>query len=52
MPWSRVRRRSLIIDHGDGLCSKVTIEPSTDKTLNAFIDPSGKNFAVRLPRPR
>jgi hypothetical protein len=46
-------RKEIIIDHGDGLCSKVTIEPSTDEALNAFIDPDAtKNFAVPLPRPR
>lgn len=46
-------QKQIIIDHGDGLCSKVTIEPSTDKALNAFIDPdAAKNFAVPLPRPR
>jgi hypothetical protein len=46
-------RKEIIIDHGDGLCSKVTIEPSTDEALNAFIDPDAtKNFAVPLPRSR
>ena len=39
--------------HGDGLCSKVMIEPSTDEALDAFIDPdAAENFAVPLPRPR
>ena len=46
-------QKEIIIDHGDGLCSKVMIEPSTDEALNAFIDPdAAKNFAVPLPRPR
>ena len=31
-------QKEIIIDHGDGLCSKVMIEPSTDEALNAFID--------------
>jgi len=30
-------QKEIIIDHGDGLCSKVMIEPSTDEALNAFI---------------
>ena len=42
-------QKEIIIDHGDGLCSKVMIERSTDEALNAFIDPnSAKNFAVPL----
>ena len=42
-------QKEIIIDHGDGLCSKVMIEPSTDEALNAFIDPdAAKNFAVPL----
>ena len=46
-------QKEIIIDHGDGLCSKVMIEPSTDEAPNAFIDPDAvKNFAVPLPRPR
>ena len=46
-------QKEIVIDHGDGLCSKVMIEPSTDEALNAFIDPdAAKNFAVPLPRPR
>jgi hypothetical protein len=51
-------QKEIIIDHGDGLCSKVVIEPSTDEALNAFIDPdAAKNFVVPLkvvadcPRP-
>jgi hypothetical protein len=32
-------QQEIIIDHGDGLCSKIMIEPSTDEALNAFIDP-------------
>jgi len=32
-------QKEIIIDHGDGLCSKIMIEPSTDEALNAFIDP-------------
>ena len=39
-------QKEIIIDHGDGLCSKVVIEPSTDEALNAFI--AAKNFAVPL----
>ena len=31
-------QKEIIIDHGDGLCSKAMIEPSTDEALNAFID--------------
>ena len=31
-------QKEIIIDHGDGLCSKVMIEPSPDEALNAFID--------------
>jgi hypothetical protein len=31
-------QKEIIIDHGDGLCSKIMIEPSTDEALNAFID--------------
>jgi hypothetical protein len=43
-------QKEIIIDHGDGLCSKVMIGPSTDEALNAFIDPdAAKNFAVPLP---
>jgi hypothetical protein len=46
-------QKEIIIDHGDGLCSKVMIEPSTAEALNAFIDPdAAKNFAVPLPRSR
>jgi hypothetical protein len=46
-------QKEIIIDHGDGLCSKVMIEPSTDEALNAFIDPeAAKHFAVPLLRPR
>jgi hypothetical protein len=42
-------QKEIIIDHGDGLCSKVMIERSTDEALNAFIDPNTvKNFAVPL----
>src|SRR5215813_12857734 len=38
-------QKEIIIDHGDGLCSKVMIEPSTDQALNAFIDPeAAKNL--------
>ena len=49
MLWSRVRRRRSFIDHGDGLCSKVMIEPSTGEALKAFIDPdAANNFAVPL----
>ena len=45
-------QKEIIIDHGDGLCSKVMIEPSTDEALNAFIEPdAAKNFAVPLSRP-
>jgi len=37
-------QKEIIIDHGDGLCSKVMIEP-----LKAFIDPdAAKNVAVPL----
>ena len=43
-------QKEIIIDHGDGLCSKVVIEPSTDEALNAFI--AAKNFAVPLLRTR
>jgi hypothetical protein len=32
-------QKDIIIDHGDGLCSNVMVEPSTDEALNAFIDP-------------
>ena len=46
-------QKEIIIDHGDGLCSKVMIEPSTDEALNAFIDSdAAKTFAVPLSRPR
>ena len=42
-------QKEIIIDHGDGLCSKVMIEPSTDEALNAFIDPdAANNFVVPL----
>jgi len=42
-------QKEIIIDHGDGLCSKVMIEPSTDEALYAFIDSdAAKNFAVPL----
>ena len=41
-------QKEIIIDHGDGLCSKVMIERSTDEALNAFIDDAAKNFAVPL----
>ena len=43
------RQKEIIIDHGDALCSKVIIEPSTDEALYAFIDSdAAKNFAVPL----
>ena len=46
-------QKAIVIDHGDGLCSKVVIEPTTDEELKAFIDwAAAKNFAVPLPRPR
>jgi len=42
-------QNEIIIDPGDGLCSKVMIELSTDEALNAFIDSDAvKNFAVSL----
>src|SRR5215831_411850 len=31
----RGTQKEIIIDHGDGLCSKIMIEPSTDEALNA-----------------
>jgi hypothetical protein len=38
-------QKVIVIDHGDGLCSKVVIEPTTDEALNAFIDwAAAKNF--------
>ena len=38
-------QKEIIIDHDDGLCSKVMIEPSTDEALNAFMDTdAAKNF--------
>ena len=46
-------RKEIIIDHGDGLCSRVMIEPSTDEALNAFIDSdTAKNFAVEQAQCR
>jgi hypothetical protein len=46
-------QKEIIIDHGDGLCSKVIIEPSTDEALNAFIDSdTAKNFAVEQAQCR
>jgi hypothetical protein len=46
-------QNEMIIDHGDGLSSKVMTEPSTDEALSAFINSdAAKNFAVPLPRPR
>jgi hypothetical protein len=46
-------QKEIIIDHGDGLCSKVMIGPAIDEALNASIDPdAAKNFAMPLPRPR
>ena len=40
-------QKEIIINHGDGLCSKLVIERSTDEALTAFIDPdAAKNFAV------
>ncbi len=40
-------QKEIIINHGDGLCSTVMIEPSTDEALNAFLDlDAAKNFAV------
>ena len=41
-------QKDIIIDHGDGLCSKVMIERSTDEALNAFTPNTAKNFAVPL----
>ena len=42
-------QKEIILDHGDGLCSKVIIEPSTDEALNAFLDPdAAKSFTVPL----
>ena len=40
-------QKEIIIDHGDGLCSKVMIEPSTDEALNAFIDPGCRQELCR-----
>jgi hypothetical protein len=31
-------QKEVVIDHGDGLCSKVVIEPSPDEALVAFVD--------------
>jgi hypothetical protein len=46
-------QKVIVIDHGDGLCSKVVIEPTTGEALNAFIDwAATQSFAVPLPRPR
>jgi hypothetical protein len=43
--------KEIIIDHGDGLCSNVMIEQSTDEALNAFIGPSKAAEPIPLPRP-
>jgi hypothetical protein len=49
----RGMQKEIIIHHGEGLCSRVMIEPSTDEALNAFIAPdAAKDFAVPLPGPR
>ena len=45
------RQKEIIIDHGDALCSKVILEPSTDEALNAFIDLSKAAEQIPLPRP-
>ena len=47
----RGTQKEIIIDHGDGLCSKVMIEPSTDEALNAFIAPSKAAEQIPLPKP-
>ena len=39
-------QKTVVIDHGDGLCSRVVIEPSTADALDAFVNP------VQLPRSR
>jgi hypothetical protein len=31
-------QKEIIIDHGDGLCSRIVIERSTDEALDALID--------------
>jgi len=31
-------QQAVIVDHGDGLCSKLVIEISTDEALSAFVD--------------
>jgi hypothetical protein len=31
-------QKEIIIDHGDGLCSKVVLEPSDDKALEPFVN--------------
>jgi hypothetical protein len=41
-------QKEIIIDHGDGLCSKVMIGRSSDEALNAFVPNTAKNFAVPL----
>jgi hypothetical protein len=38
-------QKKVAIDHGDGLCSRLVIEPSTDAALAAFVDrDAAKNF--------
>lgn len=38
-------QKEVVIDHGDGLCSKVVIEPSADEALAVFVDwDAAKNF--------
>jgi hypothetical protein len=45
-------QKEIIIDHGEGLCSKVMIEPSTDEALNAFIDPDAATAQAQFSPPR
>jgi hypothetical protein len=46
-------KQEIVVDHGDGLCSRVVIETSTADALAAFVDmDAAKNFDVPMPRSR
>ena len=45
-------QKEIIIDHGDGLCSKVVLERSDDKALEPFVNWQAWEIAIPLPTPR
>ena len=45
-------QKVIIVEHGDGLCSKLVIEPSDDKALEPFVNWQAWEIVIPLPRPR